>query len=252
MAEHGRVVEASGVVKRYGAFEAVRGVDFHIEAGECFGLLGPNGAGKTTTVKLLCCVLPLTAGEIRVFGMSAAEHPRRVKARIGVCPQEFNLDPDFGVRQNLMVFSRYFDIPKAEAARRADALIARFRLEDKAGACVDDLSGGLKRRLMVARTLINDPDLIVLDEPTAGLDPQSKHQIWDEVRALKASGKTVVLTTHNMEEAELLCDRLVIVDLGRIIESGTPAAIVGRHAPADGGGTLEGVFLKLTGRQLRE
>ncbi|MBI4677495.1 MAG: ABC transporter ATP-binding protein [Elusimicrobia bacterium] len=247
-----KVVEARGVVKNYGDFEAVRGIDFDIRAGECFGLLGPNGAGKTTTVKMLCCVLPLTGGEISVFGMSAGAHPREIKARVGVCPQENNLDPDFGARQNLLVFSRYYDLPKAEAARRADELIKRFRLEDKAGVCVEDLSGGLKRRLMVARALINDPDLVVLDEPTAGLDPQSKHQIWDEVKALKGAGKTVLLTTHNMEEAQLLCDRLIIVDLGAIIESGPPGEIVARHAADSTRPTLEDVFLKLTGKQLRE
>ncbi|MFA6317303.1 MAG: ABC transporter ATP-binding protein [Elusimicrobiota bacterium] len=243
-----KVVEARGVLKNYGEFRAVAGIDFHILKGECFGLLGPNGAGKTTTVRMLCCVLPLSGGNMSVFGMDSWEHPRRIKARLGVCPQENNLDPDFGVRQNLIVYSRYYDIPKAEAARRADELIRRFHVEDKAGTCVDDLSGGLRRRVMVARCLINEPDLVVLDEPTAGLDPQSKHQIWGEVKAMKAAGRTVLLTTHNMEEAELLCDRLIIVDLGRIIEAGTPAEIVAKH----GGGTLEDVFLRLTGRQLRE
>ncbi|MBI5881550.1 MAG: ATP-binding cassette domain-containing protein [Elusimicrobia bacterium] len=249
MASSGKkIVEARAVVKHYGDFEAVRGIDFHIEAGECFGLLGPNGAGKTTTVRMLCCVLPLTQGEISVFGLDAGRNPREIKARLGVCPQENNLDPDFGVRQNLIVFSRYFDIPKAEAGPRADEVIKRFRLEDKAGVCVEDLSGGLKRRLMVARCLINKPDMVILDEPTAGLDPQSKRQIWDEVKAMKDSGVTVLLTTHNMEEAQLLCDRLIIVDTGRIISSGTPAEIVEKN----GGGTLEDVFLRLTGKQLRE
>jgi len=243
------VVQASGLVKRYGALTAVAGIDFEIDKGECFGLLGPNGAGKTTTVKMLCCTLPISEGDIRILGMSARSRPREIKARLGVCPQEVNLDPDFTVEKNLVVYSRYFDIPPAEARERARRLIERFHLHEKSGEPIEDLSGGLKKRLLIARALINEPDIAVLDEPTTGLDPQSKHQIWDEVGELKRSGTTVILTTHYMEEASLLCDRLLIMDQGLIVERGRPRELVSKHAP---GGTLEDVFLKLTGRQLRE
>ncbi len=242
------IVKARGLVKRYGDFTAVAGIDFEIAKGECFGLLGPNGAGKTSTVDMLCCVMPATAGDIELFGLSARLHPREVKARLGVCPQEGNLDTDFSVLKNLTAYARYFDIPAAEARRRALALIERYHLKDKTDVCVEDLSGGLRRRTLVARALINEPDLVVLDEPTTGLDPQSRHQIWDEVREMKARGRTVLLTTHYMEEAQLLCDRLVIVDQGKIIETGTPEGLMETH----GGKTLEEVFLKLTGRSLRE
>ncbi|MBI5243226.1 MAG: ABC transporter ATP-binding protein [Elusimicrobia bacterium] len=244
------VIEASKLVKRYGALTAVHGVDFEIQKGECFGLLGPNGAGKTTTVRMLCCTLPITEGDIRILGLSAREHPREIKARLGVCPQEVNLDPDFTVEKNLVVYSRYFDIPEALARRRARALIERFHLDEKSKEPIEDLSGGLKKRLLIARALVNEPAIAVLDEPTTGLDPQSKHQIWDQVGELKRSGTTVILTTHYMEEAALLCDHLIIMDQGRIIERGRPLELIEKHA--DSGGTLEDVFLKLTGRQLRE
>jgi lipooligosaccharide transport system ATP-binding protein len=244
------IIRARGLVKRYGTLTAVGGIAFEVSPGECFGLLGPNGAGKLTTVPMLCCVLPITEGDITVAGLSAREQPRRIKAILGVCPQESNLDTDLSVLYNLQSHALYFDVPKAEARRRAEALVDRFHLRDKAKVCVDDLSGGLKKRLLVARGLVNEPTIVILDEPTTGLDPQSKHQIWDEVRAMKAAGTTVILTTHYMEEAELLCDRLLIVDQGRIIESGAPRVLIEKHL--DGHGTLEDVFLKLTGRQLRE
>lgn len=244
------MVKVSRLVKRYDGFTAVDGIDFEIAKGECFGLLGPNGAGKTTTVKTVCCILPVTEGDISVDGLSAREYPREIKARIGVCHQENNLDPDFSVFKNLTVYSRYFDIPAEEAKRRAAVLIEQFRLYDKLDRPIDDLSGGLKKRLLIARALINNPSLVILDEPTTGLDPQSKHQIWDEVGKMKSLGTTVILTTHYMEEASLLCDRLIIIDKGKIIESGTPRALIEKHAGKEG--TLEEVFLKLTGRQLRE
>ena len=244
------IIRAHGLVKRYGTLTAVAGIDFAVAPGECFGLLGPNGAGKTTTAHMLCCVLPITDGDIWVAGLSARQAPRRIKAMLGVCPQESNLDTDFSVRHNLVAYARCFDIPAAAALCRAEALLDRFHLRDKAAVCVDDLSGGLKKRLLVARCFVNDPAVVVLDEPTTGLDPQSKHQIWDEVRELKRAGTTVILTTHYMEEAALLCDRLIIMDQGRIIAGGAPGALVAQHL--DGQGTLEDVFLKLTGRQLRE
>jgi lipooligosaccharide transport system ATP-binding protein len=244
------IIRARGLLKRYGSLTAVAGIDFEVAPGECFGLLGPNGAGKTSTVNMLCCVLPISEGDITIAGLSARQDQRRIKAMLGVCPQESNLDTDFSVLHNLVSHGRCFDLPKAEARRRAEALVDRFRLRDKAAVCVDDLSGGLKKRLLVARCLVNEPAIVILDEPTTGLDPQSRHQIWDEVRAMKAAGTTVILTTHYMEEAELLCDRLLIVDQGRVIESGAPKALIAQHLGAEG--TLEGVFLKLTGRELRE
>ncbi|HAH05952.1 MAG TPA: ABC transporter [Elusimicrobia bacterium] len=244
------IIQARALIKRYGTFVAVAGVDFEVAPGECFGLLGPNGAGKTTTVHMVSCVLPITDGDIQIAGLSARNEPRRIKAMMGVCPQESNLDTDFSVLHNLVAYARYFDIPTPEAKRRAEALVDRFRLRDKAAQCVDDLSGGLRKRLLVARAMVNNPAIIMLDEPTTGLDPQSKHQIWDEVRAMKQAGTTVILTTHYMEEASLLCDRLIIMDQGRIIESGTPRGLIEKHAAGEG--TLEDVFLKLTGKELRE
>lgn len=244
------VIKVSGLRKNYGEFCAVDGIDFEIEKGECFGLLGPNGAGKTTTVKMLTCVLPVTGGDITVEGMSVKERPVDIKYILGVCPQDINLDPDFSVFTNLMVYSRYFDIPRPEAERRASELIERFHLHDKLERPIEDLSGGLKKRLLIARALINRPRVLVLDEPTTGLDPQSRRQIWEEVRSMKAGGLTTLLTTHYIEEAGLLCDRLVIIDGGRIIEKGAPQSLIDRHL--DGKGTLEDVFLKLTGKKLRD
>jgi lipooligosaccharide transport system ATP-binding protein len=223
------VVEARGLVKHYGAFEAVRGIDLRIEAGECFGLLGPNGSGKTTTVRMIQAVSPVTAGALRVFGMDVARQPREIKAAIGVCPQESNLDGDFSVERNLLVFARYFGIARDEARRRADELIEFFHLADKRDQKIDNLSGGLKRRLQIARALINRPRLLILDEPTTGLDPQARHQIWNAVRDLRRRGLTSLLTTHFMDEAEMLCDRLVIMDAGRIIEEGSPRGLIDRH-----------------------
>ncbi|MCM2266314.1 MAG: ABC transporter ATP-binding protein [Elusimicrobiales bacterium] len=244
------VVKASALRKCYGDLCAVDGIDFEINRGECFGLLGPNGAGKTTTVKMLTCALPVSGGDITVEGLSVNADPRAIKYLLGVCPQEVNLDPDFSVFKNLIVYSRYFDIPYAEAKERAGELIERFHLHDKLERPIEDLSGGLKKRLLMARALINRPKLLILDEPTTGLDPQSRRQIWDEVRGMKRNGLTTLLTTHYIEEAELLCDRLVIVDAGRIIEQGTPPELIKKHLGGDG--NLEDVFLKLTGRHLRD
>jgi lipooligosaccharide transport system ATP-binding protein len=244
------VVKATGLRKNYGELRAVDGIDFEIGRGECFGLLGPNGAGKTTTVKMLTCALPVSGGDITVEGLSVNKDPRGIKYLLGVCPQEVNLDPDFSVVKNLIVYSRYFDIPAPEARKRAEELIERFHLHDKLERPVEDLSGGMKKRLLMARALINRPQVLVLDEPTTGLDPQSRRQIWEEVRSMKRNGLTTLLTTHYIEEAELLCDRLVIVDNGKIIEQGTPMQLIEKHLP--GGGNLEDVFLKLTGKHLRD
>lgn len=244
------VITASQLRKNYGELRAVAGIDFEINRGECFGLLGPNGAGKTTTVKMLTCALPLSGGDITVEGLSVARDPRGIKYLLGVCPQEMNLDPDFSVLKNLIVYSRYFDIPYAEAKKRAEELINRFHLHDKLDRPIEDLSGGLKKRLLMARALINRPKVLILDEPTTGLDPQSRRQIWEEVREMKKHGLTTLLTTHYIEEAELLCDRLVIIDAGKIVEQGTPRQLIEKHL--EGKGNLEDVFLKLTGKHLRD
>jgi len=221
-----QVIEAQDLRKRYGDVIAVDGIDFSIRAGECFGVLGPNGAGKTTTVKMIHCASPLTSGALRVFGMAVGRQPRRIKARIGVCSQEDNLDPDFSVLKNLTVFARYFGLPAAGALGRARDLLEFMGLWERRDDRIRDLSGGLKRRLVIARALINDPDLLILDEPTTGLDPQSRHQVWDRVRTLRRQGKTILLTTHYMDEAQTLCDRLVIMDHGRILVEGPPADLV--------------------------
>jgi len=244
------VIKVTDLRKNYGELRAVDGIDFEISRGECFGLLGPNGAGKTTTVKMLTCALPLSGGDITVEGMSVTKDPRGIKYILGVCPQEINLDPDFSVLKNLIVYSRYFDIPYAEAKKRAEELINRFHLHDKLDRPIEDLSGGLKKRLLMARALINRPKVLILDEPTTGLDPQSRRQIWEEVREMKNNGLTTLLTTHYIEEAELLCDRLVIIDAGKIVEQGTPKQLIEKHL--GGKGNLEDVFLKLTGKHLRD
>jgi lipooligosaccharide transport system ATP-binding protein len=244
------IIKVSDLRKNYGELRAVDGIDFEIKKGECFGLLGPNGAGKTTTVKMLTCVLPVSGGDITVEGLSVKERPTDIKYILGVCPQEINLDPDFSVFKNLMVYSRYFDIPGNEAGKRSLELIERFHLHDKLERPIEDLSGGLKKRLLIARALINNPRVLVLDEPTTGLDPQSRRQIWEEVRSMKNKGLTTLLTTHYIEEAGFLCDRLVIIDAGKIIERGAPADLIEKHL--GGKGTLEDVFLKLTGKNLRD
>jgi lipooligosaccharide transport system ATP-binding protein len=220
------VIQAQRLTKKYGSFTAVDGIDFAIRAGECFGFLGPNGAGKTTTVKMIHCFAPVTSGDLQVFGWDVRRHPREIKARIGVCQQEDNLDPDFSVHKNLLVFARYFGIAAEVREKRARELLEFMGLWDRRANGIRELSGGLKRRLVIARALVNDPDLLILDEPTTGLDPQSRHQVWDRIRQLRRQGKTILLTTHYMDEAQTLCDRLVIMDHGRILVEGTPAALV--------------------------
>jgi lipooligosaccharide transport system ATP-binding protein len=220
-------VDARGLIKRYGDLTAVAGIDFEVRPGECVGFLGPNGAGKTTTVRMLTCFTPITAGTVRVFGLDCAERPRDVKRLLGICPQEDNLDPDFSARKNLLTYARYFGITGREAARRADQLLDLVQLRDKATANIRELSGGMKRRLMLARALLNEPRLLVLDEPTTGLDPQARHLIWQRVRTLRADqGVTVLLTTHYMEEASQLCDRVILMEGGRILLEGRPDMLV--------------------------
>ena len=222
-------IVARDLVKTYRETEAVRGVSFEVSAGEVVGFLGPNGAGKTTTVRMVSCFLPPTSGTAEVFGVDVRTRPRDVKAMLGICPQEDNLDPDFDVRTNLLVYARYFDIPSATAKARAAELLDAVALTDRAKSRVDTLSGGMKRRLVLARALLNEPRVLILDEPTTGLDPQARHAIWTRIRALRATGVTVLLTTHYMEEATQLCDRVILVDHGRILLDGTPADLIERE-----------------------
>lgn len=223
-------IEARGLVKRYGTLAAVDGVSFVVSPGECFGFLGPNGAGKTTTIKMITGFAPVTAGTLRVAGMDVTREARRVKALLGVVPQEDNLDPDLPVRKNLEVYARYFSIPPETARRRIIESLELFQLEEKAEAGVDALSGGMKRRLIIARALVNDPRILVLDEPTTGLDPQARHLVWQKLRLLKSRGVTMLLTTHYMDEAVHLCDRLVIMHHGKILTEGNPYALIAEHA----------------------
>jgi len=300
------VVEAERLTKRFGRAVAVDGISFSVARGECFGFLGPNGAGKTTTIRMTYGFSPVTSGELRVFGLDVAAELPAIKARIGVCQQGNTLDTDLGVAENLEVFSRYFGIPRAVARERAARLLDFVAMGHRARDPVAELSGGLQRRLMLARALVNDPELLILDEPTTGLDPQSRHQLWDRLAELRERGLTILLTTHYLEEAAQLCSRLVIMDRGRVLVEGGPRELVREHAgttvvevadpseelrafvrerglraedvgrrlviTADGGeelyhelrerfcagdcllrpATLEDVFLRLTGRDLRE
>src|SRR5215203_2074266 len=222
-------IVARGLKKSYGDFEAVKGVTFEVYRGECFGFLGPNGAGKTTTMKMLYGAAVPTGGELTVAGLEITQNEREVKRRIGVVPQEDNLDNDLKVLENLLVYGRYFDLPRKVAQKKAGELLEFVQLSEKADATVEQLSGGMKRRLLIARALINDPEIVVLDEPTTGLDPQARHLVWDRLRALTDEGKTLVLTTQYMEEAARLCDRLVIMEGGRIVVGGTPKQLVQEH-----------------------
>ena len=300
------IIAVDHLTKRFGTLVAVNGVSFRVIPGECFGMLGPNGAGKSSTIRMIYGISPISAGTVHVFNLNVTEHWRRIRARIGVCQQENNLDPDLTVQQNLKVFARYFDIPHREAAIRSEELLRFIALHHRRAAKVGELSGGLMRRVVLARALINNPDLLILDEPTTGLDPQSRHQVWQRLEELKAEGLTILLTTHYMEEASRLCNRVVIMDHGRVLVEGAPTQLISEHIghevievtnPADevrdlmrsralghddlghrlviysGDGnrlyreivdhycsegcvlrmaTLEDVFLKLTGRDLRE
>ena len=304
--DHDSAIVAKDLVKRYGTLEAVRGVSFEVRPGEVVGFLGPNGAGKTTTVRMLSCFLPPTSGTATVFGIDVRERPREVKRLLGICPQENNLDPDFDVLKNLTVYARYFGLTGGPARDRARDILAQLALTDKLDSPVEALSGGMKRRLILARALLNEPRVLILDEPTTGLDPQARHLIWDRVRAFRAAGMTVLLTTHYMEEAAQLCDRIILIDEGRILREGAPEELIRQEVgmsvveawayppefaaflrevpgrleevgerlyfyPRDGEGiertleehfpgqerlirraTLEDVFLKLTGRALRD
>ena len=221
------VVEARGLTKVYGAQRAVDGIDFTVSRGETFGLLGPNGAGKSTTMRMIACRTPLSRGDLFVEGLDVHANARRVRSLIGVVPQENNLDPDLDVRRNLLVYASYFRMRKAEAVARCDEMLRFVGLSQRGSARVDQLSGGMKRRLMIARALLHRPRLLVLDEPTTGLDPQVRQEIWQRLEELRrVSGVTILLSTHYMEEAEKLCERLVVMDRGRIIATGSPRELV--------------------------
>ncbi len=224
------LVHARGLVKRYGDFEAVRGIDIDVRRGEAFGFLGPNGAGKTSTMRMIAAVSIVSGGTLQVLGMDPAKDGPAIRARLGVCPQEDTLDTELTVRENLVVYGRFFGLSRAECSRRADELLGFVQLTDKADSRVVDLSGGLKRRLTVARSLINEPELLMLDEPTTGLDPQARHLLWDRLFRLKQQGTTLLLTTHYMDEAEQLCDRLVVIDGGVIVAEGSPAQLIQEHS----------------------
>lgn len=225
-----RIIEAKRLVKRYGAFVAVNDISFHVDGGEFFGLLGPNGAGKTSTIGMIYGFSPVTSGRMEVFGLDIANDWRRIRSRMGVCQQENTLDPDLTVQQNLLLYARYFGVDREKSHARAEELLGFFALTNKREAKVMELSGGLARRLQLARSLMAGPDLLILDEPTTGLDPQSRHQVWDRLFELKKRGLTMVLTTHYMDEAESLCDRLVIMDHGEIIADGNPPELIAHHA----------------------
>lgn len=224
------LISARGLVKQFGRFTAVDSIDFEVARGEAFGFLGPNGAGKSSTMRMVACVSPRTAGDLSVLGMDPDRDGPAIRARLGVVPQEDNLDPELSVRENLYVYGRYFDISRQVLRERIDQLLEFAQLTERAVDRVDPLSGGMKRRLTIARSLINNPDLLLLDEPTTGLDPQARHALWDRLYRLKADGVTLVLTTHYMDEAEQLCDRLVVMDRGRIAAQGSPRSLIDRYS----------------------
>ncbi len=224
------MISAHGLRKSFGEFEAVRGIDVEVRRGEAFGFLGPNGAGKSSTMRMIAAVSPLSGGSLHILGLDPATEGPAIRARIGVCPQEDTLDTELTVRDNLYVYGRYFGLPRKEVRERVDELLEFVQLTEKATAMVDDLSGGMKRRLTIARSLVNRPDMLLLDEPTTGLDPQARHVVWDRLFRLKQQGVTLVLTTHYMDEAEQLCDRLVVMDKGLIVAEGSPLTLIREHS----------------------
>jgi lipooligosaccharide transport system ATP-binding protein len=224
------LIVAENLHKRFGEFTAVDGIDVAVQKGEAFGFLGPNGAGKSSTMRMIACVSPVTSGHLRVFGLDPATHGADIRRRIGVVPQLDTLDVELSVQENLWLYGRFFDLPRAEAKRRAKELLEFAQLTERAGSVVETLSGGMKRRLSIARSLINEPELLLLDEPTTGLDPQARHVLWDRLYRLKQQGVTLVLTTHYMDEAEQLCDRLVVMDQGKIVAEGSPRSLIEQYA----------------------
>ena len=224
------LIHARGLTKRFGDLTAVDGIDFDVAPGESFGFLGPNGAGKTSAMRMIGCVSPMSAGTLRVLGMDPIADGPRIRARLGVVPQQDTLDTELTVRENLTLYGRYFGLSRAECSRRADELLEFAQLTERAGDQVEHMSGGMKRRLTIARSLINEPELLLLDEPTTGLDPQARHLLWDRLYRLKQRGVTLVLTTHYMDEAEQLCDRLVVMDKAKIVAEGSPRELISRYS----------------------
>jgi len=248
------LIRARGLLKRFGDFVVVNGIDVDVRAGEAFGFLGPNGAGKSSTMRMIGCVSPPSGGELRILGMDPRRDGPAIRARLGVCPQTDNLDAELTVQENLTTYARYFGIPRRVARQRATELLEFVQLTERADSRVEPLSGGMKRRLTIARALVNEPDIVLLDEPTTGLDPQARHLVWERLFQLKQRGVTLVLTTHYMDEAEQLCDRLVVMDGGRIVAEGSPRALIERYStrevvelrftterPADVVGKLDGI-----------
>jgi len=228
--DSGSLIHARGLTKRFGELTAVDGIDFDVAPGESFGFLGPNGAGKTSAMRMIGCVSPVSGGTLRVLGMDPVADGPRIRARLGVVPQQDTLDTELTVRENLLIYGRYFGLSRAEVSKRADELLDFAQLTERAGDRVEHMSGGMKRRLTIARSLINEPDLMLLDEPTTGLDPQARHLLWDRLYRLKQRGVTLVLTTHYMDEAEQLCDRLVVMDKSKIVAEGSPRELIERYA----------------------
>jgi lipooligosaccharide transport system ATP-binding protein len=224
------LIHARGLTKTFGDFTAVDAIDFDVARGESFGFLGPNGAGKTSTMRMIGCVSPITKGTLTVMGMDPTRDGPKIRGRLGVVPQEDTLDVELTVRENLMIYGRYFGLDRKEIARRTDELLEFAQLTERAKDQVEPLSGGMKRRLTIARSLINEPDMLLLDEPTTGLDPQARHLLWDRLYRLKQRGVTLVLTTHYMDEAEQLCDRLVVMDKAKIVAEGSPSALIAEYS----------------------
>jgi lipooligosaccharide transport system ATP-binding protein len=224
------LIHARGLTKRFGTFTAVDGVDFDVQPGEAFGFLGPNGAGKTSTMRMIGCVSPMTEGTLQVLGLDPQTDGSAIRRRLGVVPQADTLDMELTVRENLIIYGRYFDLSYAECRRRTEELLDFVQLTEKADSQVEPLSGGMKRRLTIARSLINEPEMILLDEPTTGLDPQARHMVWERLYKLKSQGVTLILTTHYMDEAEQLCDRLVVMDKAQIVAEGSPRSLIAEHS----------------------
>jgi lipooligosaccharide transport system ATP-binding protein len=241
------LIVAKDLTKHFGTMVAVDGISFEIAQGEAFGFLGPNGAGKTSTMRMIASVSPVTSGILSVLGLDPATHGPAIRARLGVVPQENNLDTELTVEENLMIYGRYFDLPRSEIRMRIEELLDFAQLSDRKKSKVEPLSGGMKRRLTIARGLINRPEMLILDEPTTGLDPQARHLLWDRLYRLKQVGVTLIITTHYMDEAEQLCDRLVIMDKGKIVGEGSPRQLIEQHS------TREVIELRFrTGQQEKE
>jgi len=251
-------IVARGLRKEFGSFVAVDGIDVEVMAGESFGFLGPNGAGKSSTMRMIGCVSPISGGHLQVFGLDPATQGRQIRARLGVVPQLDQLDAELTVEENLLIYGRYFDLSRSECRRRAAELLDFVQLSERATSRVEPLSGGMKRRVTIARSLMNDPEMLLLDEPTTGLDPQARHVLWDRLYRLKQRGVTLVLTTHYMDEAEQLCDRLVVMDGGRIVAEGSPQDLIRQHSTREvvelryAAGTNEARAVELVGIGTRQ